>query len=165
MFDVRWLMDQVLANELSELLHEYVDREEAATLGGADVESSIYSSRCVSHPLFEHLTSLHIDQWDRKAIEDARVISYVLAHARRLKKLELLMYNLKIDDAFTRQLIGAPLEQLKICHSSEMTDATIDIICQQLAASLRYLTLRGCNRVSRTGFNKAVGENIYVHCI
>ena len=49
-------------------------------------------------------------------------------------------------------------EQLKICHSSEMTDVAID-------ASVRSLTLRECRRVSRTGINKAVGEDIEVHCI
>ena len=111
MCDVLWLMDQVMI-EGFRLLHEYVEREEAAMLGGADVES-IYSSRYTTHPL----------------------------------------------------LIGAPLEQLKICHSSKMTDATIEVLCQQLAGSLRSLTLCGCTRVSRTGFNKAIAEDIDVHCI
>ena len=158
-------MDQVDFYDLTELLHEYVEREEGAMLGGADVESSIYSNRYASHPLFEHLTSLKIYESVREEVQDPRVISYVLAHARRLKKLELGISNLKIDDAFTRQLIGAPLEQLTIFDNSEMTDVTIDVLCQQLADTLRSLTLRECRRVSRTGINKAVGEDIEVHCI
>ena len=155
-------MDQFSGIELSDLLHEYVEREEAAMLGGADVESSIYSNRYASHPLFEHLTSLKIAQLLDKEFQDTRVISYVLAHARRLKKLTIFLPNHKIDDAFTRQLIGAPLEKFVIIGSSGITDVTIDVLCQQLATSLRSLTLRECGRVSRTGFNKPVGEDIDV---
>ena len=153
MFDVRWLMEQVDLHELYQLLHEYVEREDAAMLGSGDVES-IYSSRYATHPLFEHLTSLRIEHFrltDRKEVEDARVISYVLTHARRLRKLKLWVGYLKIDDAFTRHLIGAQLEKLEINISSGITDITIDVLCQQLAASLCSLTLSRCTRVSRTG--------------
>ena len=147
--DVRWLMDQVDGKVLSELL----------------CESSIYSSRCASHPLFEHLTSLTISESNKNTFKDARVISYVLAHARQLKKLSLAVSLLKMDDAFTRQLIGAPLEKLEIFDGSGITDVTIDVLCQQLAASLRSLTLYKCDGISRTGFNKVIGEDIDVHCI
>ena len=101
---------------------------------------SIYSSRYANFPLFEHLTPLKIFESieEEEEFKDPRVISYVLAHSRRLKKLEielkLFLSNLKIDDAFTGQLICAPLEQLKIFCSSEMTDVTIDVLCQQLAS-------------------------------
>ena len=146
-------MDQVYEHQLYQLIHEYVERDEAAG-----------SSRYASHPIFEHLTSLQIVGIGSVEFQDARVISYHLTHARRLKKLELELENLKIDGAFTRRIIDAPLEQLKIFDSSEITDVTIDVICQQLAASLRSLTLCGCTRVSRTGINKAGGEDIDVHC-
>ena len=147
-------MDQVYEHQLYQLIHEYVERDEAAG-----------SSRYASHPIFEHLTSLQIVGMASEEFACQRFISYVLAHARRLKKLELWPGNIKIDKAFTLQLIGAPLEHLGIDCSSEMTDVTIDVLCQQLVASLRSLTLRGCTRVSRTGINKAIGKDIDVHCI
>ena len=124
---------------LGELLHEYVEQ-------GEDNSNDSRSRP----PLFGSLTSLSISVTG-KELKDPRVISYVLANARRLKTLQLELTMLKMDDAFTRRLIGAPLEHLEI-HFAAITDVTIDVLCQQLAASLRSLTLLACYRVTRQGF-------------
>ena len=141
---------QVDTRQLGELLHEYIEREEAAMLaGGAE---SIYSARYPRPPFFEHLTSLTIsDPWDDGQLpDDPRVLSYVLAHARRLKELRLVQMAVNMDEAFTRRLIGAPLEKLDI-SLTENTDATIDVLCQQLATSLRSLELLGCRSLTLQG--------------
>ena len=86
--------------------------------------------------------------------EDPRVISYVLAHARQLKTLKLNQEMLNMDEAFTRRPIVAPLEELEH-HITQITDVTIDVLCQQLAPTLRSLTLSACEQVTREAFNKA----------
>ena len=135
---------QVDADMISELLHEYVEQEEeAATDNTAD--SICNRSR---PPLFGLLTKLTIYA---PSYEDPRAYSYVLAHARRLKTLIIKQTLLNIDSAFTRQLIGAPLEQLEF-HFTEITNVTIYVLCQQLAASLRSLTLHGCDLITQEGF-------------
>ena len=131
---------------LGKLLHEYVEQEEV------DVDNSNDSR---SRPtLFGNLTSLFISLVG-KELKDPRVISYVLAHARRLKTLRVVQSMPNLDNAFTRQLIGPPLEQLEF-HFAEIPDFTIDALCQQLAASLRSLTLNSCQRVTPKGF---IGHN------
>ena len=75
-----------------------------------------------------------------------------------LLSVKLVFNGLTIEDAFTRQLIGAPLEELEIFDSSGITDVTLDVLCQQLAASLRSLTLSTCVNVTGKVCNKASGE-------
>ena len=138
---------------ISELLHEYVEQEEEATMraGVGPDSNAIYNARYPKPPLFQHLTSLRIsDPWDNRLLEDPRVISYVLAYARRLKKLRHEYIMINMDEAFTRRLIGAPLEKLDIsCTMS--TDVTIDVLCQQLAPTLRSLALNDCDRLTPQG--------------
>ena len=87
-------------------------------------------------------------------LEDARVIDYVLAHARTLKCLRLESIMPNMDDAFTRRqlFIAAPLEQLDFIYA-KITDATIDVLYRQpqLAATLRSLTFKECKQVTRQG--------------
>ena len=59
----------------------------------------------------------------------------------------------KMDEAFTRRLIGAPLEKLDL-SLTEITDATIDVLCQQLASSLRSLKLQACEGLTQQGLIK-----------
>ena len=135
----------------------YIEREEAAMLAG-DVES-IYSDRYPRPPLFEHLTSLTISEpLYHGFLEDPRVISYVLAHARRLNELRLEQMAVNMDEAFSRRLIGAPLEKLDL-SLTEITDATIDVLCQQLAASLRTLELKGCHGLTLQGLSFHYSDN------
>ena len=142
---------QVEGIALSHMLHEYVEREEAEKLAGVD--SYIYSTRYSRPPLFDHLTSLDACEYF-KELEDPQVISYVLAHARQLKTLKLNQEMPNMDEAFTRRPIGAPLEELEL-QITQITDLTVDVLCQQLAATLRSLTLSICEQVTREGFNKA----------
>ena len=109
------------------------------------------------HPLFAHLTSLSIVKAGNAMLEDARVISYVLAHGRQLKLLRLDQILASMDDAFThRRLIGAPLEQLDLSITN-ITDATIDVLCRQpqLAATISSLTLLSCKQLTRQGSSSA----------
>ena len=138
---------------ISELLHDYIElEEEAAMRAGVGLDSCIISSaRYPKPPLFEHLTSLSIsDPWEDRLLDDPRVLSYVLAHARQLKNLQLLQIKVDIDEAFTRRLIGAPLEKLDISNT-EITDVTIDALCLHLAPTLRSLILHDCGCLTRQG--------------
>ena len=84
-------------------------------------------------------------------LDDPRLISYVLTHAHRLNSLRLQQLSIEDDELTHRQLlIGAPLEQLTLCQL-DVTDATIDVMCKQLAASLRSLTLQACENLTRQG--------------
>ena len=138
---------------ISELLHDYIElEEEAAMRAGVGLDSCIISSaRYPKPPLFEHLTSLSIsDPWEDRLLDDPRVLSYVLAHARQLKNLQLLQIKVDMDEAFTRRLIGAPLEKLDISNT-EITDVTIDALCLHLAPTLRSLILHDCGCLTRQG--------------
>ena len=73
---------------LGELLREYVEQ------GEVDVDNNKDESRS-RPPLFGCLTSLSISETNNGKLEDPRVISYVLAHARRLKSLRLEQTRLK----------------------------------------------------------------------
>ena len=66
-----------------------------------------------------------------------------------------MLNGLTIEDAFTRQLIRAPLEELEIFDSTGITDVTLDVLCQQLAAYLRSLTLRTCMNVTGQGLQQS----------
>ena len=57
------------------------------------------------HPLFAHLTSLSIAKTGNALLEDARVFSYVLAHARQLTWLRLEQTLANMDDAFNHRLL------------------------------------------------------------
>ena len=143
--------DKVEGKVINQLLDEYVEQEEAAMAC-----ESIYrrTTQYSTPPLFEHLTSLTISAFlSGSFLKDPRVISYVLAHARRLKKLRLGTMMEKMDEAFTRRLIGAPLEKLDL-SLTEITDATIDVLCQQLASSLRSLKLQACEGLTQQGLIK-----------
>ena len=124
-----WI-DPVYEMSLRDLLDEYVEREEAAMLAGVKVDS-IYGTQYPGPPLLEHLTSLtiHGPLYD-EFLKDPRVTSYVLAYARQLKNLQLGQMMVNMDEAFTRQLIGAPLEKLDL-DRAQCTDVTIDVLCQQ----------------------------------
>ena len=142
-----------MGDVLSAILHEYVEQEEEAAMrAGVGLDSCIVSSaRYPKPPFFEHLTSLSIsDPWEDRLLDDPRVLSYVLAHARQLKKLQLLQIKVDIDEAFTRRLIGAPLEKLDISNT-EITDVTIDALCLHLAPTLRSLILHDCGCLTRQG--------------
>ena len=158
----RWRMaSPVEGTALSELLHEYIEREEAEMPADFNVESCIYSSRYSMPPLFDHLTWLNACEYSNDKLQDSRVVSYVLANARQLKTLKLNQEMLNMDEAFTRRPIGAPLEELEL-RMKQITDVTIDVLCQQLAATLRSLTLSACEQVTREGFNKVIR---YLMCL
>ena len=137
---------QVDGELLSQLFSKYVEQGETAVDNNVD---SIYNE--TKHPLFGFLTSLDINKTGEE-LTDPRVIRYVLAHARRLKTLRLESSMPNLDDAFTRQLIGAPLEELDF-KFTEITDVTIDVLCHQLATTLRSLSLCGCEKVTQKGLH------------
>ena len=161
--NVRWLMaDQVDGIELGELLHEYIEREEEVAMLADGVELSGglgYSARYPRPPLFKLLTSLTISEpLYHGFLEDSRVISYVLTHARQLKELRLEQMEVNMDEAFTCRLIGAPLKKLDLSFTN-ITDVTIDVLCQQLAPTLRSLALNDCDRLTSQGFIRSLIVN------
>ena len=118
--------------QLSEILGEYVG-----------------TSGRVTPKFFDYLTKLVLyrDFDEASYDEDPRLVSYLLAHARRLNSLRF-DHRANMDREFTLQLIGALLEELVLCRVS---DVTIDVLCHQLAHSLQRLTLFACLSVSRQG--------------
>ena len=129
------------------MLNEAVEQEEAEE---HDHGVDFIFSRSMRHPLVDYLANLYIFENDELILQDPRIISYVLAHARRLQVLVLYQNLPSMDDAFTRKLIGAPLLRLDVSHTT-ITDATIDALCNQLADTLCSLTLKGCQQITREG--------------
>ena len=148
---------------MSEMLHDYVEKSATDEIGRGgdegDDATSMSPSSGEQPVLFGYLTSLFIvEEYDEYFYDDPRVVSYVLTHALQLKTLSVQVGMANLDDAFKH--IGAQLEDLDLSQTS-ITDATIDVLCQQLAPSLRRLTLDGCYSITRQGnvFNNNNNNN------
>ena len=70
---------------------------------------------------------------------DTHILSFMLSRALRLEILEYSCEKgINLDSAFTRQMIGARLTDLCL-SGTKITDATIDVLCQQPGQSLCYV--------------------------
>ena len=82
---------------------------------------------------------------------DTHIVSFMLARALKLTILQIsCMEEVNLDEAFTRQRIGARLKELDI-SDTKITDATIDVLCEQMSKSLRYLDLMCCDCITQQG--------------
>ena len=82
---------------------------------------------------------------------DTHILSFILSRALRLEILEYSCEKgINLDSAFTRQMIGARLTDLCL-SGTKITDATIDVLCQQPGQSLCYLGLERCEFITEQG--------------
>ena len=103
---------------------------------------------------FKCLTHLNVyDETDVYDDEDPlvlySVLNYVLAHARHLTALSL-MVNIDNFDNTLKHVSSAQLEELDLSYTN-VTDAAIDVLCQTQASSLRHLVLKECTCLTRQG--------------
>ena len=115
---------------------------------------SVLFQEYLAKPMLERLLGClsHLVVYDQSGYDfndDTRVLNYVLSHARHLKRLCLRVSMVSLDNAFKH--VSAKPEELDL-SGSNITDATIDVLCQHHTSSLRRLTLKGCHGLTRQGF-------------